>query len=91
MKIGFLGDLHFQVSRPPARIDNWEETLSTKLQFLKTLEVDLLIFTGDLCTQRPLSLYTLNGLIQFLGSLPHKKYSIVGNHDLVSNEFTVVH
>lgn len=92
MKIGFIGDLHLQSSKPVSRLDtDWLETIKEKLTFVNNLDVDMIVCTGDIVTQRPLTVATLLFVQDVLSSTITKPfYSIVGNHDQVTSTVSIL-
>jgi len=90
MKIGFIGDLHLQKAQPPSRADDWVETTYRKISWLNTVPVDILVCTGDLVTQRPLTVSTLLFAFRILAQIQKPFYSIVGNHDQITTTDSVL-
>jgi len=90
MKIAFIGDLHIQ-QRPVSRIEeDWDGVIQKKLTWLNSLDVEAIVCTGDICTQRPLTVYTLLYAINHLRTLQKPLYTIVGNHDLVTESENII-
>lgn len=80
------GDLHFRGTNPRARLDNFQEALTTKLIEVFSLarehKTDCIIIPGDIFDGPSTSWGVVADLIQILKSAPCPVLSIHGNHDI---------
>jgi len=80
------GDLHFRGTNPRARLDNFQEALTTKLIEVFSLarehKTDCIIIPGDIFDGPSTSWGVVADLIQILKTAPCPILSIHGNHDI---------
>ena len=84
-KIVLCGDLHWRGLNPKARLDNFLEALTAKLQevfeIARRIVADAIIIAGDLFHSPNMAWGTVAELALLLQSVPCPVLTIPGNHD----------
>lgn len=89
MKFLIIGDIHFRLNNPSARLDNIEEVFRDKFSQINSIidneNIDYVITTGDLFDKAKVSNETLWFAQELISSLKIPVISIIGNHDMIGN------
>lgn len=85
-RIVAAGDLHWRITGPRCRTDQFHDTLSEKLQWIFDMALDFdapVVFPGDLFHEATPGLLTVNSLIEEFSIASNvEKWGCAGNHDL---------
>lgn len=88
-QIAFLGDIHGKNRNPLGRLQDYNEDLFKKLQWIVNYcnenKIETIIHLGDIHDKTEATDEWKNRFIQILRQYNGKFYTIVGNHDLPNN------
>lgn len=85
MKAVIIGDTHIRLREILSRDDNVEDVLRDKFKQIKELEPDFYIITGDVFDGAKVPNEVLVFARELISGLGAKVYTIIGNHDMISN------
>lgn len=85
MKLLFFTDAHGMSRKPSARLDNYSETILSKIEWIgkyaKENQVDAVLCGGDLLDSPDVSETFIRKMCMILKSFPCPIYTVIGNHD----------
>lgn len=86
IKLLFVGDIHYSLSNPASRSDNYHQAIVRKLHEIMELtianQVSGVFFTGDFFHKKRPSFHEANSFIDIFKSFEVPVYGIFGNHDI---------
>ena len=86
MKLLVVNDTHIRGTTPSRRVDNFKETILTKLEEVHTLaqerEVDIILHGGDLFDRPDTAPSIVSEFVKLLRNFSMPIYITAGNHDL---------